>query len=80
MKGPDLLSENQNVSQVRGSSSKFRTIKQKCGLERSADIFVLDPKLTYRFRVVPKARMTEGEPSEVHRIGPGTSKLLGRIC
>ncbi|XP_041650075.1 V-set and immunoglobulin domain-containing protein 10-like [Cheilinus undulatus] len=71
MKGPDLLSENQNGTRTKGNSDRFKTIQQKPGPARSADIFVLDPKLTYRFRVIPKARLTEGEPSEVHRIGPG---------
>uniref|UniRef100_UPI0037E79187 V-set and immunoglobulin domain-containing protein 10-like n=1 Tax=Semicossyphus pulcher TaxID=241346 RepID=UPI0037E79187 len=73
MKGPDLLSKNhqQTDPQTKGRSKRFQTIQQKPGSARSADIFVLDPQSTYRFRVVPKARMTEGEPSEVHRIGPG---------
>ncbi|XP_039974519.1 V-set and immunoglobulin domain-containing protein 10-like isoform X2 [Xiphias gladius] len=71
MKGPELLSENRNGSQTRGTSNTYRTIQQKPGSARSADIFALNPSLTYRFRVIPKARMTEGEPSEVHRIGPG---------
>lgn len=73
MKGPDLLSKTRNGTQARGSSNGFRTIQQKPGSARSADIFALDPNLTYRFRVIPKARMTEGEPSELHRIGPGMS-------
>ncbi|XP_071325745.1 V-set and immunoglobulin domain-containing protein 10-like isoform X1 [Trachinotus anak] len=71
MKGPDLLSENRNGTQTRGTSNKYRTIQKKPGSARSTDIFVLDPDLTYRFRVIPKALMTEGEPSEVQRIGPG---------
>nr|XP_046254681.1 V-set and immunoglobulin domain-containing protein 10-like [Scatophagus argus] len=71
MKGPDLLSKSRNGTQTRGSSNKFRTIQQKPGSSRSTDIFILDPNLTYRFRIIPKARMTEGEPSKVHRIGPG---------
>ncbi|XP_070767481.1 V-set and immunoglobulin domain-containing protein 10-like [Enoplosus armatus] len=77
MKGPDLLSKNRNGTQTRGSSNRFHTIQQKPGTDRSADIFVLDPNLTYRFRVIPKARMTEGEPSEVHRIGPVSEGLSG---
>ncbi|XP_042346249.1 V-set and immunoglobulin domain-containing protein 10-like [Plectropomus leopardus] len=71
MKGPDLLSKNRNGTNTRGSSDRFHSIQQKPGSARSADIFVLDPHQTYRFRVIPKALMTEGEPSEVHRIGPG---------
>ncbi|XP_041798812.1 V-set and immunoglobulin domain-containing protein 10-like [Chelmon rostratus] len=71
MKGPDILKKNRNGTQTRGGSNRFHTIQQKPGSARSADIFSLDPKLTYRFRVIPKARMAEGEPSEVHRIGPG---------
>ncbi|XP_029307836.1 V-set and immunoglobulin domain-containing protein 10-like isoform X2 [Cottoperca gobio] len=70
MKGPGLLSKNRNGTQTRGSVNTFHTIQQKPGPVRRADIFVLDPNLTYRFRVIPKALMTEGEPSEVHRIGP----------
>uniref|UniRef100_H3C2J1 Uncharacterized protein n=1 Tax=Tetraodon nigroviridis TaxID=99883 RepID=H3C2J1_TETNG len=38
---------------------------------RSADVFHLNPNLTYWFRIIPKARLTEGEPSKVLRIGPG---------
>ncbi|KAM3613551.1 uncharacterized protein V6R79_001295 [Siganus canaliculatus] len=71
MKGPDLLTKNRNGTQTRSSSDEFRTIQQKPGNSRSADVYVLDPKLTYRFRVIPKALMTEGDPSKAHRIGPG---------
>ncbi|KAM4580830.1 V-set and immunoglobulin domain-containing protein 10-like [Odontesthes bonariensis] len=73
MKGPDLLNKNGNATHIKDSSNGFRTIQQKPGSARSTDIFVLDPNLTYRFRVIPKARMTDGEPSKVHRIGPGLS-------
>ncbi|XP_075962973.1 V-set and immunoglobulin domain-containing protein 10-like [Anarhichas minor] len=71
MKGPHSLSRNRNGTQTRGSSNRFHTIQQKPGAARSADIFNLDPKLRYSFRVIPKARMTEGQPSEVQKIGPG---------
>ncbi|XP_018555474.1 V-set and immunoglobulin domain-containing protein 10-like [Lates calcarifer] len=71
MKGPNLPSENHNGSQIRGSSNKYRTIQLKPGSARSADVFNLDPDSTYRFRVVPKARITEGKPSEVQILGPG---------
>ncbi|XP_070692265.1 V-set and immunoglobulin domain-containing protein 10-like, partial [Pempheris klunzingeri] len=71
IKGPVLLSKNRNGTQIRGSSNQFHTIQQKPGSARSTDIFVLDPNLTYRFRVIPKALMADGDPSEVHRIGPG---------
>ncbi|XP_042278626.1 V-set and immunoglobulin domain-containing protein 10-like isoform X1 [Thunnus albacares] len=71
MKGPDLLSGNRNGNQTKGNSNRYRTIQKKPGSARSADIFVLNPKSTYWFRVIPRARMTEGEPSEVQRIGPG---------
>uniref|UniRef100_A0A671Y505 V-set and immunoglobulin domain containing 10 like n=1 Tax=Sparus aurata TaxID=8175 RepID=A0A671Y505_SPAAU len=71
MKGPDLVTDNSNDTQTRGSSDKFRTIQHRPGSVRSADIFNLDPKSTYRFRVIPKALMIVGEPSEIHRIGPG---------
>ncbi len=71
MKGPALLSKNQNGTHTRGSSNRFHIIQQKPGSARSADIYVLDPDLTYRFRIIPKAGLTEGEPSKVHRIGPG---------
>ncbi|XP_030606517.1 V-set and immunoglobulin domain-containing protein 10-like [Archocentrus centrarchus] len=69
MKGPDLLSVN--PPHTKGSLNGYRTIQQKPGSARSTDIFFLDPKLTYWFRVIPKARMTEGEPSQIHRTGPG---------
>ncbi|CAJ1062774.1 V-set and immunoglobulin domain-containing protein 10-like isoform X1 [Xyrichtys novacula] len=71
MKGPDLQNMNRNDTQIKGSSNMFQIIQQKPGFARSADIFPLDPKKTYRFQIIPKARMTEGAPSKVHRIGPG---------
>ncbi|XP_072249886.1 V-set and immunoglobulin domain-containing protein 10-like [Leuresthes tenuis] len=71
MKGPDILNKNGNDTHFKGSSNGYRTIQQKPGSARSTDIFVLDPNLTYRFRVIPKARLTNGKPSEVHGIGPG---------
>ncbi|XP_061574474.1 V-set and immunoglobulin domain-containing protein 10-like [Cololabis saira] len=71
MKGPNLLNKNGNITLNKGSSQVYRTIRQKPGSARSIDIFMLDPKLTYRFRIIPKARFAEGEPSEIHRIGPG---------
>lgn len=70
MKGPDRLNKYGNTV-TKGSLDKYITILTKPGSARSADIFMLDPKRTYRFRVIPIARSTEGEPSEVHRIGPG---------
>lgn len=75
MKGPDLVPEIRNSTQTRATSNEYRTVQQKPGSARSADVFLLDPDLTYRFRVVPKARLTDGEPSEVHRIGPGMANL-----
>ncbi|XP_051262738.1 V-set and immunoglobulin domain-containing protein 10-like isoform X1 [Dicentrarchus labrax] len=71
MKGPALQSKNRNATLTRSSSQSFKTIQQKPGSARNADIFPLDPNLTYRFRIIPKALMTEGEPTEAHRIGPG---------
>lgn len=71
MKGPYLPNKSRSGTQRRGSADVFQTIQQKPGSVRSVDIFFLDPSLTYRFRVIPKALMTEGEPSEVQRIGPG---------
>nr|XP_013767056.1 PREDICTED: V-set and immunoglobulin domain-containing protein 10-like [Pundamilia nyererei] len=71
MKGPDLLSKNRNAPLTKSSSNVYRTIQQKPGSARSTDIFFLDPKLTYWFQVIPKARMTNGEPSKSQRIGPG---------
>lgn len=71
MKGPDLQSNTPNATRTQARSDQYRTIQQKNGSERKTDIFVLDPKSTYRFRIIPKARLTPGEPSEVHRIGPG---------
>ncbi|KAF7670440.1 hypothetical protein LDENG_00074570 [Lucifuga dentata] len=70
MKGPELLSDD-NSNQNRGISNEYHSIQQKPGSARSADIMVLNPKSTYRFRVLPVAGNTKGEPSEVHRIGPG---------
>ncbi|XP_047454018.1 V-set and immunoglobulin domain-containing protein 10-like [Mugil cephalus] len=69
MKGPDLLSKYSTYT--KASSDKFRTIQVKPGSARSTDVFPLEPDLTYRFRVIPKAHQTQGEPSTVHRIGPG---------
>ncbi|XP_033837331.2 V-set and immunoglobulin domain-containing protein 10-like isoform X1 [Periophthalmus magnuspinnatus] len=66
MQGPDLMPSNQNV----GRSNSFRTIQQKPGSARSTDILTLDPEKRYKFRIIPKARLTEGEPSTVLRIGP----------
>ncbi|MEQ2238307.1 hypothetical protein ILYODFUR_031890 [Ilyodon furcidens] len=71
MKGPDLLSNNGNNAMTTGSSNEYRIIQQKTGSARSADVFLLDPDSTYRFRIIPKARLTDGDPSEVHIIGPG---------
>lgn len=76
MKGPGLLSQNPSGIKDRSTSSRFHTIQQKPGSARSTDIFYLDPTLTYRFRMIPKARLAEGEPSKVLRIGPGTSDCL----
>ncbi|KAK2844913.1 hypothetical protein Q5P01_011572 [Channa striata] len=70
MLGPDLL--NNSGSQTTGSSNTYRTIQQKPGTARSTDVFALNPRLTYQFRVMPKAGVTVGEPSVAHRIGPGT--------
>ncbi|XP_027867964.1 V-set and immunoglobulin domain-containing protein 10-like [Xiphophorus couchianus] len=71
MKGPDLLSHGGDYSVPKRSSKEYRIIQQKPGYARSADVFLLNPDMTYRFRIIPKARLTDGEPSEVHRIGPG---------
>lgn len=76
MKGPDLLSHSGDYSVPRGSSKEYRIIQQKPGYARSADVFLLDPDMTYRFRIIPKARLTDGEPSKVHRIGPGMAVCL----
>lgn len=75
MKGPDLLSKNRNAPLTKSSSNVYRTIQQKPGSARSTDIFFLDPKLTYWFQVIPKARMTNGEPSKSQRVGPGIAQL-----
>lgn len=69
MLGPDLGRSSGNVT--LGRSESYRTIQQKPGSARSADIFTLDPDETYKFRIIPKAKLTEGGPSTVHRIGPG---------
>ncbi|KAM4600444.1 V-set and immunoglobulin domain-containing protein 10-like [Polymixia lowei] len=71
MKGPDILRDGHNASQSKGASKEFRSIQSKPGSARSADISVLDPKSTYRFRVIPSAGITVGAPSNAHRIGPG---------
>lgn len=71
MIGPALLSNSPNNSQTKAASGEFRSIQRKPGSVRSTDIYVLDPKSTYRFRVVPNAGRITGEPSVVHRIGPG---------
>ncbi|XP_007553872.1 V-set and immunoglobulin domain-containing protein 10-like isoform X1 [Poecilia formosa] len=71
MKGPDLLSHSGGYSVPKRSSKEYRIIQQKPGYARSTDVFLLDPDMTYRFRIIPKARLTDGEPSKVHRIGPG---------
>lgn len=70
MKGPDLLSSNDDGI-PKGGSKDYRIIQQKPAYARNADVFFLDPDSTYRFRIIPKARLTDGEPSKVHRIGPG---------
>lgn len=80
MKGPDLLSKDGYGTQTRVSSNKFHTIQQRPGSDRSTDIFDLDPMSTYMFRIIPKARMTEGEPSEVQIIGPGMAKCQDCLC
>ncbi|XP_028281785.1 V-set and immunoglobulin domain-containing protein 10-like [Parambassis ranga] len=71
MKGPDIPDSNRNASLTKSSSDGYRTIQWKAGTARSTDIFFLNPDSTYHFRVVPKARQTEGQPSEVHRTGQG---------
>lgn len=73
MKGPDLRSVSRNSSQTKSTSNGFRSIQRKPGPARSADVSVLDPELTYRFRIIARAGTTEGDPSEVHRIGPGST-------
>lgn len=79
MKGPDILSKNHDGTQKQSSKDGFNTIKEEPGHVRNVDIFPLDPKLTYRFRVIPKARLTEGKPSEVQRVGPGISNSVHYI-
>ncbi|XP_029360665.1 V-set and immunoglobulin domain-containing protein 10-like [Echeneis naucrates] len=69
LKGPDL-NQNRIGIQNRSTSNKYRTIQQKPGSARSTDIFIIDPSKTRFFRVVPRALMTVGEPSESHRRGP----------
>ncbi|KAM3873039.1 V-set and immunoglobulin domain-containing protein 10-like [Diretmus argenteus] len=71
MKGPDLLEDGRNSSRIKRASQEFRSIQLKPGSARSADVLALDPKATYRFRVIPNAGRTQGASSAVHRIGPG---------
>uniref|UniRef100_A0A3P9L8H7 V-set and immunoglobulin domain containing 10 like n=1 Tax=Oryzias latipes TaxID=8090 RepID=A0A3P9L8H7_ORYLA len=70
MKGSNLINKNGNTSQTKSTSDGYSTIQQKPGSARSTDVFTLDPKQIYRFRIVPKARLVDGKPSVVHRIGP----------
>ncbi|RVE63001.1 hypothetical protein OJAV_G00162860 [Oryzias javanicus] len=70
MKGANLIIKNGNTSQAKSTSDGYHTIQQKPGSARSTDVFTLDPKQIYRFRIVPKARLVDGKPSVVHRIGP----------
>ncbi|XP_053289600.1 V-set and immunoglobulin domain-containing protein 10-like [Pleuronectes platessa] len=70
VKGPSLPGEKRNGTESRGASDGYRTIQQKPGSARSTDVLALDPNLSYRFRVIPRARTTEGQPSEVRRLGP----------
>ncbi|XP_034030030.1 V-set and immunoglobulin domain-containing protein 10-like [Thalassophryne amazonica] len=71
MKGPKLLSEERNDNPTKRSSDGFRSIQQRPGSDRSTDIFTLDPKSTYMFRIFPRAGVIEGEPSRIQRTGPG---------
>ncbi|XP_013881083.1 V-set and immunoglobulin domain-containing protein 10-like [Austrofundulus limnaeus] len=71
MKGPALLSKSGVSSDTKSSPDGYIFLQQKPASARSADIFPLDPNLTYQFRIIPKARLTEGPPSKIHRIGPG---------
>lgn len=73
-KGPPLLSKNSMSINSKSSSDGYIFLHQKPGSARSADVFPLDPNLTYQFRIIPKARLTEGPPSKIHRIGPGMEK------
>lgn len=75
MKGPPLLNKNGKTIPTKSTSDGYHSIQQKPGSARSADIFPLDPNLTYRFRIIPKARLTDGPPSVIHRIGPGMKNI-----
>ncbi|XP_077577923.1 V-set and immunoglobulin domain-containing protein 10-like [Stigmatopora nigra] len=68
MCGPRLVVGDGTDSREKGE--EFRTIMRKPGSARSADVFHLNPKSTYRFRVLPRALMAEGQPSRPDRIGP----------
>lgn len=72
MKGPELEGGER-------SSDQYRTIQQKPGSARSADVFPLEPKSTYKFRLVPTALSTKGEPTEEHQIGPGGPRGWGGL-
>lgn len=76
MSGPALVSADGSAGQSKGNGDTFRTILPKPGSARSADVLRLDPKATYRFRVLPRALMTEGRPTEARRIGPGMTKNM----
>ncbi|KAF6736578.1 V-set and immunoglobulin domain-containing protein 10-like [Oryzias melastigma] len=70
MKGANLIIKNGNTSQAKITLDGYHTIQQKPASARSTDVFTLDPKQIYRFRIIPKARLADGVPSVVHRIGP----------
>ncbi|KAM6967579.1 V-set and immunoglobulin domain-containing protein 10-like [Aplochiton taeniatus] len=82
MMGPDLPSNSRNSSQTKGVSGEFRSIQRKPGSVRSTDVYSLDPKSTYSFRIVPNAGRMTGQPSGVHMIGPGglTSSAIAGIA
>ncbi|XP_024123717.1 V-set and immunoglobulin domain-containing protein 10-like [Oryzias melastigma] len=70
MKGANLIIKKGNTSQAKITLDGYHTIQQKPASARSTDVFTLDPKQTYLFRIIPKARLADGVPSVVHRIGP----------
>lgn len=64
MKGPELKGQKRN-------SDEYLTVQQEPDSARSADVFPLQPKSADKFREIPVALMTAGEPTEAHQIGPG---------
>ncbi|XP_036393862.1 V-set and immunoglobulin domain-containing protein 10-like isoform X3 [Megalops cyprinoides] len=71
MMGPSLLPSPGGRQRRKRATNEFGTIQEKPSSARSTNISGLDPKATYRFRVIPTAGATRGQPSKELRAGPG---------